>query len=42
MPGVEDIARQTVGLAQKQPVVLASNDAGSVLTPMLQHQQGVI
>ena len=40
--GPKHIADQTVILTQKQLILKAGNNTGSVLTTMLQHRQGII
>jgi hypothetical protein len=39
---MEDIPRQTRVLAQKELIPLAGHDAGGILAPVLQDQQGIV
>ena len=42
MPGVEHIPHQAVVLAQIHPIAVAGDDAGGVLTPVLDDGQAVV
>jgi hypothetical protein len=42
VPLLEDVAHQTIVLAQEQPAVMAGHDTGSVLAAVLEDRKRVI